>query len=199
MATGEREMAWFMDTYSQGHGHPVPAIVTGKPDVLGGTAGAPRRHRARRRLLPRAILDHLGWDLAGQRVAVQGFGKVGAVVARELAKRGASIVAVTDVAGGMANRDGLDVDALIEWVEDQRFLRGFPGGEQVGRDEVLTEPCDILVPAALERQITAENAGALDCGLVIEAANGPTTPEADRILAEREIPVVPDLLANAAG
>ncbi len=199
MATSERDMAWIMDTYSQGHGQPVPAIVTGKPEVLGGIAVRRDATGLGVVFCLDAILAHLGWELDGRRVAVQGFGKVGSVVAHELDRRGARVVAVTDVAGGTANESGLDLEALADWVHDRRFIRGFPGGEQIARDEVLTVPCDILVPAALECQITAENAGEIDCGLIVEAANGPTTPEADRILAERRIPVVPDLLANAGG
>ena len=199
MATGEREMAWIMDTYSQGHGQPVPAIVTGKPEVLGGTAV--RRDATGLGVVYclESFLERIDWELPGRRVAIQGFGKVGAVLARELARRGARVVAITDVAGGTANEAGLDLEALAEWVGGNRFIRGFPGGEAIGRDEVLTVPCDILAPAALERQITAENAPELECSVVIEAANGPTTPEADRILAERGIPVIPDVLANGGG
>lgn len=199
MATGEREMAWVMDTYSQGHGQPVPAIVTGKPQVLGGT-------RVRRDATGlgvvyclEGILEAIERPIGGLRIAVQGFGKVASVIARELVQRGARLVAVTDVAGGVANEGGIDVEALTEWVTANRFIRGFDGGEAIGRDEVLTVPCDVLVPAALEHQITADNAERLDCELVVEAANGPTTPEADRILADRGIRVVPDLLANGGG
>ncbi len=199
MATSEREMAWMMDTYSQGHGQPVPAIVTGKPEVLGGTALRRDATGLGVVICLEAIIEHLGWELAGSRVAVQGYGKVGAVAARELARRGAKVVAITDVAGGVANEGGLDLEAVERWVDGSRFIRGFPEGQPISRDEVLTVPCDILIPAALEGQITAENAHDLDCRLVVEGANGPTTPEADRILAERGIPVVPDLLANGGG
>jgi glutamate dehydrogenase (NAD(P)+) len=199
MATGEREMAWFMDTYSQQVGHAVPEIVTGKPLVLGGTAG--RRYATGLGVVfcIEAVLEHLNWSLAGLRVAIQGFGNVGAVAARELAARGATIVGVSDVTGGLVNPDGLDVGALMAWVGEHRFLRGFEGGTAVGRQEVLETPCDVLVPAALELQIDADNAPRLDCRLVVEAANGPTTPDAEAILAERGIPIVPDLLANAGG
>jgi len=199
MATGEREMAWFMDTYSQQVGHPVPEIVTGKPLVLGGTAG--RRFATGLGVVYciESVLDHLGWGLAGQRVAVQGFGNVGAVVARELVDRGARVVAVSDVTGGVVDPEGLDLKALMEWVGEHRFLRDCPVGEPVSRTAVLEVSCDILVPAALEHQITVANAGKLDCRLIVEAANGPVTPDADRVLAERGIRVVPDLLANAGG
>jgi glutamate dehydrogenase (NAD(P)+) len=199
MATSEREMAWMMDTYSQGHGQPVPAIVTGKPEVLGGTALRRDATGLGVVICLEAILDHLGWELAGSRIAVQGYGKVGAVAARELARGGAKVVAITDVAGGVANEGGLDLEAVERWVAGSRFLRGFPEAEAIGREDVLTIPCDVLIPAALERQITAENAADVNCKLIIEGANGPTTPEADRILADRGIPVVPDLLANGGG
>ena len=199
MATGEREMAWLMDTYSQQVGYPVPEIVTGKPEVLGGTAGRAAATGLGVVYAIEGITSHLGRNLEGRRVAIQGFGKVGAVIAHELAARGARIVAVADVAGGLVNDGGIDVGALHAWVEREQFIRGFDGGDEVGRRDVLLAECDILVPAALERQITAENAGDLQCGLVVEAANGPTTPEADRVLAEREIPVLPDVLANAGG
>lgn len=199
MATGEREMAWFMDTYSQQAGQAVPEIVTGKPVVLGGSEGRQAATGLGVVFAIEATLDHLQWDLAGQRVVVQGFGKVGAVVATELRSRGATVVAVTDVAGGVANEDGLDIQALQAWISKHGFIRGFPGGEPVGRMEVLEVPCDLLVPAALEQQITDANASRLDCRLVVEAANGPTTPEGDAILAERGIPVVPDVLANGGG
>jgi glutamate dehydrogenase (NAD(P)+) len=143
--------------------------------------------------------EHLGREIAGARVAIQGFGKVGAVVARELSARGARIVAVADVAGGLVNEDGLEIDALTEWVAENRFLRGFDGGDAVTRMEVLEVPCEVLVPAALEHQITADNAADLRCEMILEAANGPTTPEAEAVLDARGIRIVPDLLANAGG
>jgi glutamate dehydrogenase (NAD(P)+) len=199
MATGEREMAWLMDTYSQQVGYPVPEIVTGKPEVLGGTAGRTAATGLGVVYCTEGLLEHLGWDVAQQRIALQGFGKVGSVIASELAARGARIVAVADVTGDVANEDGLDVKALVEWVAEHRFIRGFAGGEALDRGGVLTVPCDVLIPAALERQITGENADELQCRLIVEAANGPTTPEADERLAERGIPVLPDVLANAGG
>jgi glutamate dehydrogenase (NAD(P)+) len=199
MATGEREMAWIMDTYSQEAGQTVPGIVTGKPETLGGTAGRGPATGLGVVFCTEALMEHLGWNLADQRVVVQGFGKVGAVIATELAKRGARIVGISDVAGGLVNESGIDVDSVVAWVQERGFVRGFAGGDPVGRREVLNTPCDILIPAALEQQITQENARDLDCRAIVEAANGPTTPEADRILAERGIPVLPDVLANAGG
>jgi glutamate dehydrogenase (NAD(P)+) len=199
MATGEREMSWFMDTYSQQVGHPAPGIVTGKPVVLGGTAGRQAATGLGAVFCTESAMERLGWELSGQRVAVQGFGNVGAVVAHELASRGATIVALADVTGGVVNPDGLNVNDAIAWVGEHQFLRSFPGGKGVGRREVLETPCDILVPAALERQIDEENAARLDCRLIVEVANGPTTPEAEKILVERGIPIVPDILAGAGG
>ena len=199
MATGEREMSWIMDTYSQQVGQAVPEIVTGKPEVLGGAAGRRMATGLGVVFCLEAVLEHLGWGISGQRVVIQGFGKVGSVVADALARRGAVVVAVSDVAGGVVNEDGLDVDALRDWVLHNRFIRGFAGGERVGRRDVLKVPCDILIPAALERQIADDNVADIDTKLVVEAANGPTTVEADQILARRGIPVVPDILANGGG
>jgi glutamate dehydrogenase (NAD(P)+) len=199
MATGEQEMAWFMDTYSQQVGYAVPEIVTGKPLLLGGIVGRQSATGLGAVYCIESVLERIGWNLRGLRVVVQGFGNVGAVIARELTERGAILVGISDVTGGVASTTGLDIDALTMWVGEHRFLRGFPGGDPVAREEVVQIPCDILVPAALERQITADNAPTVDCRLVVEAANGPTTPQADRILADRGIRVVPDVIANAGG
>jgi glutamate dehydrogenase (NAD(P)+) len=199
MATGEREMSWFMDTYSQHVGHPTPGVVTGKPLVLGGTEGRKAATGLGATICADSMMARLGREIPGSRVAVQGFGNVGSVIAKEMQDRGASVVALCDVTGGVVNPDGIDVSEALSWVAEHRFLRGFPGGVEATRAGMLETPCDILIPAALECQITAENAARLDCGLIVEAANGPTTPEADEILAERDIPIVPDLLANAGG
>jgi glutamate dehydrogenase (NAD(P)+) len=199
MATGEREMSWIMDTYSQQAGQAVPEIVTGKPVVLGGTAGRRTATGLGVVFCLESVLEHLGWELADQRVVIQGFGNVGAVIAVELARRGARIVGVADVAGGLRNDDGIDIEALLEHQAENRFLRGFPGAGAVSKTEVLEVPCDILIPAALECQITSENVADVETRLVVEAANGPTTPEADAVLAERGIHVVPDILANGGG
>jgi glutamate dehydrogenase (NAD(P)+) len=165
MATGEREMAWFMDTYSQQVGHSAPEIVTGKPLVLGGTAGRQAATGLGVVFCTESVLERMGRQIEGARVAIQGFGDVGAVVARELQNRGAEVVAIADVSGGLVAPKGLDVSSAIAWVGEHRFLRGFPGGESVSRTEVLETPCDILIPAALEAQITEANAGDLDCEL----------------------------------
>jgi glutamate dehydrogenase (NAD(P)+) len=199
MGTGEREMAWFYDTYSQSVGHSVPEIVTGKPPVLGGTTERRPATGLGVVYVLEGIMERLGWSLRDQRVVVQGFGNVGEVVAGELHAIGAKVVGLSDATGGIANAEGIDVDAAIAWAAEHGGLSGFGGGRAIGRSEVLEVPCDVFVPAALERQVTAENAHRLRCRLVIEAANGPLTPEADSILTDRGIQVVPDVLANAGG
>lgn len=199
IGTGEREMGWFMDTYSQQSGRAVPAVVTGKPVELGGTAA--RRGATGLGVVDviEALLERRGEQLAGRRVVVQGLGNVGAVAAQRLRELGALVVGVSDVDGGLHDGDGLDVEALLRFKHEHGGVAGFPGARAVARDAVLELPCEIVVPAALERQIHAGNAGRLDCRLVVEAANGPTTPEAEAILAARGIEVVPDVLANAGG
>jgi glutamate dehydrogenase (NAD(P)+) len=199
MATGEREMAWFYDTYSQAVGHSVPEIVTGKPAVLGGTEARRPATGLGVVYVTQAALERFDWELKEQRFVVQGFGNVGSVAALELHRLGAKIVGVSDHTCGIVDENGLDVPALVEWIADHRFLEKCPIGRKVGRVEVLETPCDILIPAAIERQITTENADKLDCKLIVEAANGPTTPEAERMLDERGIKIVPDILANAGG
>ena len=199
MATGEREMAWFMDTYSQQVGHPVPEIVTGKPLVLGGTEGRDVATGLGTVFCIEDVLRGYDEDLDGKRVVIQGTGNVGAVAARELEKRGATVIGLSDVTGGIVNEDGLEIEDVLTWLSEHRFLRGFPAGDPVGRNAVLETPCDVLVPAALEHQITEDNAARIDCRWVFEAANGPTTPEADEMLAERGIEVIPDVLVNAGG
>jgi glutamate dehydrogenase (NAD(P)+) len=199
IATGEREMAWFMDTYSQQVGHPVPEIVTGKPLVLGGTEGRDIATGLGVVYCIEELLKTVGEQIASQRVVVQGLGNVGGTVLRELAARGATVVGVSDVTGGVVDPEGIDTSAVEAWVGEHRFLRGYPRGTHVGRLEVLEQACDILIPAAVEHQITEENAPRIDARWVVEGANGPTTPEADEILAERGIEVLPDVLANAGG
>ena len=199
MATGEREMAWFMDTYSQMMGHSVFEIVTGKPVALGGTAGRREATGLGVVYVLEAVCERIGMPLRDSRVAIQGFGNVGSVAAGELHAIGAQVVAVSDHTAGLVDPDGLDIAAVERWVAAHGFLTGYPGAAEVGPADVLEVPCDIVIPAALERQITEDNADRLQCTLVVEAANGPTTPEAEAILRERGILVVPDILANAGG
>ena len=199
MATGEREMAWFMDTYSQMMGHSVFEIVTGKPVVLGGTTGRREATGLGVVYVTEAVCERIGLDLRESRVAIQGFGNVGSVAAKELYAIGARVVAVSDATGGLVDDAGLDIAAVIRWMEDHGSLAGYPEATHVGPADVLEVPCEIVIPAAREQQVTEENADRLHCQLVVEAANGPTTPEAEIILRKRGILVVPDVLANAGG
>ncbi len=199
MGTSEREMAWFYDTYSQSVGYAVPAVVTGKPVALGGTIG---RHDATGLGVVFSIesaFEELGWSLPESSFVVQGFGNVGSVAARELHARGGKVVAVSDIRGAIANPHGLDIPAVLRWVDEHYYLEGFPDAEPVSGEAMLELDCDVLVPAAREEQITERNADRLKCKLVVEGANGPTTPAADRILNDRGISVVPDILANSGG
>jgi glutamate dehydrogenase (NAD(P)+) len=199
MATGEREMAWFMDTYSQMMGHSVFEIVTGKPVVLGGSTGRQAATGLGVVYVLEAVCERIGLALREARVAIQGFGNVGSVAARELHAIGARVVGVSDRTAGLADADGLDIPAIERWLAERGALAGYPDAREVGPADVLELPCEVVIPAALERQITEENAGRLRCELVVEAANGPTTPEAEAILRDRGILVVPDVLANAGG
>ncbi len=197
--TNEQVMAWVMDTYSMHAGVTTTAVVTGKPVELGGSEG--RREATGRgvSIVAREAARHLGFDLGGARVAIQGFGTVGSVSARLLRRMGARIVAVTDGKGGVTDDRGLDVDAMIEYVRQNRTIDGFPGARALTNEDLFRADVDILVPAALENQLTAANAREVRARVVIEGANGPTTPEAHRVLHERGIFVVPDILANAGG
>jgi glutamate dehydrogenase (NAD(P)+) len=199
MGTGEREMAWFYDTYSQSLGYSVPEIVTGKPSVLGGTDARQPATGLGVVYVIEALREQLDWPLPESSAVVQGFGNVGSIVAEQLHARGVRVIAVSDLTGGLVDEQGLDIPAVARWVSEHRVLEGCPLGAAIGRAEVLEVPCDMLVPAAVERQITTENAARLETRLVVEAANGPTTPEADAVLADRGIQVLPDVLANAGG
>jgi len=191
-------MAWIVDTYSMHERRTEYAVVTGKPLEVGGSAG--RREATGRGVLfcVRGACTHLGLPLKGARVAVQGFGNVGSVSANLMAKDGARIVAASDVTGGVHNAAGLDVAELLRWTADHRGVKGFPGGQPL-TTPIVEYDCDILVPAALENQITAENAPAIKAKIIVEGANGPTTPDAHRMLHDRGIFIVPDILANSSG
>ncbi|MGD1084410.1 MAG: Glu/Leu/Phe/Val dehydrogenase [Verrucomicrobiota bacterium] len=200
MGTNEQTMAWMMDTYSVHAGRAVPGIVTGKPVSIGGSLG--RREATGRGVgyLINRALDTIGLAAGNCRAVVQGFGNVGSVAAFSMAKYGARVVGVSDADGGLFNAKGIDLWELEKHAARQRTVAGFPGAEPVTNEELLTLPCEILVPAATERQITGANAGKIQCRVLAEAANGPTTPEADAILEQRpEIFVIPDILCNAGG
>ena len=199
MATNEQTMAWIMDTYSMQVGHAVPEIVTGKPVALGGSLFRHQATGAGVVMVIERACHRLGWKLAEQRCVVQGFGNVGGIAAQELVSLGATVLGVSDISGGIYSESGLDLDSVRAWVTDHATLEGYPDVRHVSNSELLEQPCDILVLAALEGQLTAENAPRIDTKLVVEGANGPTTVEADAILAERGILVLPDVLTNAGG
>ncbi len=197
--TNDQIMAWVMDTYSMHVGHTSTAVVTGKPVEMGGSLG--RREATGRgvMIVTREAAQHLGFDINGATVAVQGFGNVGSVSADLLARIGAKIVAVTDWKGGVYNANGLDIPKMIDFAREHRTIDGFPGGESLENEQLFALEVDVLVPAALENQITMENAESIRARVVAEGANGPTTPEAHRHLHERGVFVIPDILANAGG
>ncbi len=200
MGTNEQTMAWMMDTYSVHAGHSVPGVVTGKPVGLGGSLG--RRESTGRGVsyLINRAMDTLGLDPARSTAVIQGFGNVGSIAAFSLAKYGMKITGVSDVSGGIYNPRGLDLVKLQEHLAKTRSLDGFGEGELVSNEQLLELPCDVLVPAALERQITGENAARLKCRILAEGANGPTTPDADLVLDQRDdVFVIPDILCNAGG
>ena len=199
MATGEQTMAWIMDTYSMNQGYVVPEVVTGKPISIGGSVFRPEATGAGVVMVLARACERLGGTLVGRRCVVQGFGKVGGVAADELVLAGAVVTAVSDVSGGVSRPEGLDLFALRAWAAEHGSIADFPGSRPVTNAELLELPCDVLVLAAMEEQLTAENAGRVQAAIVVEGANGPTTGDADRILAERGIPVLPDILANAGG
>jgi glutamate dehydrogenase (NAD(P)+) len=197
--TNAQVMAWVMDTYSMHVGHTATAVVTGKPVEMGGSLG--RREATGRgvMIVTREAARHLGLDISRATVALQGFGNVGSVSAELLAGLGARIVAVTDWKGGVYNAAGLDVPALLAYAQQHGTVDEFPGGEALGNDRLWGLDVDVLIPAALENQITMENAPEIRAKVVVEGANGPTTPDAHRHLHERGIFVVPDILANSGG
>ena len=199
MATNEQTMAWMMDTYSMQSGYAVPEIVTGKPISIGGSVFRHEATGAGVVMVIARACDRLGWTLAGQRCVVQGFGNVGGVAAAELEALGATVIAVSDVSGGLHAASGLDIAALHAFVLEHGSLEGCDAGRRLTNDELLELDCDILVLAAREDQVTEDNAPRLRTRLIAEGANGPTSLEADAILRERGIPVLPDILTNAGG
>jgi glutamate dehydrogenase (NAD(P)+) len=199
MATNEQTMAWIMDTYSMQVGYAVPEVVTGKPIAIGGSVFRREATGAGVVMVIERACERFGWKLADQRCVVQGFGNVGSVAARELVDRGATVIAISDISGGVYSERGLDLDEVRRWHGGKGGLAGCPGAEHVSNAELLELPCDILVLAALEDQVTGENAGRIEAKMVAEGANGPTSIEADEILAERGIHVLPDILTNAGG
>ncbi len=197
--TNERVMAWIMDTYSMHHRHTVTAVVTGKPVEMGGSLG--RREATGRgcMFVTREALAKIGLPMSQARVAVQGFGNVGSLAADFLAKEGAMVVAVSDKSGGIVNPKGLDIQDVIAWAREHRQLAGYPRADKISNEDLLTIDCDVLLPAALENVITSKNARKIKAKVICEGANGPTTAGADKILEEKGVFVIPDILANAGG
>jgi len=197
--TDAQIMAWVMDTYSMHVGHTATAVVTGKPVEMGGSLG--RREATGRgvMIVAREAAKHLGLDIKGATVAVQGFGNVGSVSADLLAGIGAKIVAVSDWKGGVYNAKGLDVAAMLEYAKTHKSIDGFPGGEALSNEQLFGLDVDVLIPAALENQVTMDNAPSIKAKILVEGANGPTTPDAHQHLHQRGVFVIPDILANAGG
>lgn len=197
--TGPQVMAWIMDTYSIYEGHSVPEVVTGKPLSIGGSRGREQATGRGVAIVTEEAADLLDMGIEDASVAVQGFGNVGSVAAELLDEQGCRVVAVSDSSGGIHDPDGLDVGAVAEHKAETGSVTGLPGATDVGNEKLLALDVDVLIPAALENQLTGDNADDVRASLVVEAANGPTTPEADSAFLERGITLVPDILANAGG
>ncbi len=200
LATNPRVMAWVMDTYSTKKGYAVPGVVTGKPLELGGSRG---RFEATGRglfIVTEKAAHVQGLDLKDARVVIQGAGNVGGTAARVFSRAGAKVIAISDINGGIYNHRGLDVAKALQCKRNNNcFAKGEIDGDEISNEDLLQLECDILVPAALENQITDKNAGALRCRMIVEGANGPTTPAADTVLRQKNIYLIPDILANAGG
>jgi len=197
--TNAQVMAWMMDTYSMHQGYTVPGVVTGKPISLGGSEG---RTEATARGTVFCVVEaanHLGIDLRRATVAIQGFGNAGSIAAKLMRQEGSTVLAVSDSTGGIHNSNGIDIDRVIAWKKEHATVQGFPGSIDISNSQVLEIECDVLIPAALETQITARNASRIRAKIVAEAANGPTTPDADEELFRRGVFMIPDILCNAGG
>jgi glutamate dehydrogenase (NAD(P)+) len=197
--TNAQTMAWIMDTYSMHKGYSVPAVVTGKPVQIGGSLGRVDATGRGVMVTTREALKMRGKSYRDMKVAVQGFGNVGSYAAALMATEGAIVVAVSDASGGIANPKGLDLTALKQHVARYKVVAGFPGADAISNEELLAYPCDVLAPCALENQLTGKNADKVQAWIVAEGANGPTTPEADRILEDKGVMLIPDILCNAGG
>jgi glutamate dehydrogenase (NAD(P)+) len=199
MNTNPQIMGWIMDTFSMHMGYSIPAVITGKPLAIGGSEGRLEATARGVQFVTREAMLDLGMRPEDCSVVIQGFGNVGSISARLLHELGCKVVAVSDISGGVYNARGIDIHRALRYAKEHGSLRGLPETEPVSNTELLELPCNVLVPAALENQITAKNASRIKARLVVEAANGPTTPEADRILIDRGVVIVPDILANAGG
>jgi glutamate dehydrogenase (NAD(P)+) len=199
MNTNPQIMGWMMDTFSMHQGYSVPAVITGKPLAIGGSEGRLEATARGVQFVARDTMIDLGMKPEDCKVVIQGFGNVGSISARLLHELGCKVVGLSDIKGGVYNSHGIDVHHALHYSKEHGTLRGLSNTETVTNSELLTLPCDVLVPAALENQLTGRNADQVKARLIIEAANGPTTPEADLILNERGVTIVPDILANAGG
>jgi glutamate dehydrogenase (NAD(P)+) len=197
--TTPQVMAWIMDTYSMHQGYSVPAVVTGKPLAIGGSEGRVEATATGVAAMSELAAADMGLPLTGARVAVQGFGNAGAIAAQLLSAKGCRIVAVSDTQGGIYDPNGLDPEQVLRYKQEHHTVVGYRDAQRVSIERVLEVPCEILIPAATEDVLTSENAPRVQARLIAEAANGPTTPEADRIFFDRGVRVIPDILANAAG
>ena len=201
MNTGEQEMAWIMDTYSMNKGRSIPGVVTGKPIEIGGTVGRAEAPGTGMYYILQSLCEREDISLTSSKVAIQGFGKVGTVVAQILSDVGCKIIAITDSEGGIHSDKGLNINKLINWKQQGKSLKNYEENnvESITNEELFRIKCDILIPAATENQIFSGNADEIDCNIILEGANSPTTSQADTILNEKGIIVVPDILANAGG
>jgi len=201
MNTGEREMAWIMDTYSMNKGRSIPGVVTGKPIEIGGTVGRTEAPGTGMYYILQSLCERQNISLTSSKVAIQGFGKVGSVVAQILSDVGCKIIAITDSEGGIHSDKGLNINKLISWKQQGKSLKDYKENniESITNEELFRTKCDILIPAAVENQIYSKNADEIDCNIILEGANSPTTSQADTILNEKGIIIIPDILANAGG
>ncbi len=197
--TNSQTMAWIMDTISMMRGYPIPGLITGKPIAVEGSLGRNEATARGLQYVVREAVKEQGMDLKGARVVVQGYGNAGAIAARLLSEDGATVIAVSDSKGGIYNTKGIDPVSALRYKQEHGTLSGFAGSDDISNEAILEVDCDILVPAALESVITESNASRINARMIAEAANGPTTPEADRILYDKGIMVLPDILANAGG
>jgi glutamate dehydrogenase (NAD(P)+) len=201
MNTDAQTMAWMMDTFSMNKGRTIPGVVTGKPIEIGGSVGRQGSTGTGMFYVLEALCKKLNYNLKTKKIVIQGFGKVGSTIAKELYDHGCKILAVMELEGGIYSEEGLNIDNLIKWKEDERLLKNYKDDsvKEITNEELFKIECDILVPAATENQITKANADDINCEIILEGANGPTTPEADKILNAKGIMVIPDILANSGG
>ena len=199
--TNAQIMAWMMDTYSMNKGRAIPGVVTGKPIEIGGSVGRESATGMGLYYVIEALCEKLNLDLKPQEIIIQGFGNVGGWIARLLNNLGCKILAVSDISGAIYYEEGLDIEKLLEWTSQGNPLKSFNDSRYklITNNDLITTQCDVLIPAALENQITQENANDIKCKILLEGANGPTTPKADKVLFKKGIHVVPDILANAGG